>query len=97
MVNTKKEMVIGNIKEPTKWFSTNTKVYVLYITGDPSRCLVLGKARGSKGGMQKIWIPSKYITNHRISEVYKINIIKQFLGYHGRDLIQAIDCLKEAK
>ena len=86
-------MVIGNINQPTKWFSNGTKIYVIYITGDPNRCMVIGKARGSKGSQQKIWIPSKYLSNLRIKEIYKPNIIKQFIGYHNRSNEQAIKAL----
>ena len=88
-----KIMVIGNINQPTKWFSTGTKVYIIYITGNPDRCLVIGKARRSNGKQQKIWIPSKYISNLRIKEIYKPNIIKQFIGYHGRTNEQTIKAL----
>lgn len=83
-------MIVGNIKEPTKWFSKGTKVYILYITGNPDRCEVIGKARGSKGKRQKIWIPSKYITNLRIQNIHNPHIIEQLIGYHGRKLEKAI-------
>lgn len=88
-------MIVGNIKEPTKWFTEGTKVYILYITGIPDRCMVIGKARGSKGKRQKIWIPSKYIVNLRAQNIYNPHIIEQFIGYHGRNLGKAINDLGE--
>ncbi len=85
-------MVVGNIKSPTKWFTEGTKVYVLYITGNPKSCMVIGKGRGMKR-LQKIWLPSKYITNLRVKDVYQPHVKRYFLGYHGRDMESAIKAL----
>lgn len=91
------EMVVGNITCPTRWFSKNTKVYVLYVTGNPDSCMVIGKARGSKGAMQKIWIRSKYIGNARIKKVVNPYVLREFVWYHGRTNEEFAKYLNEHK
>lgn len=76
-------MVVGNIKEPTKWFSKGTRIYIIYMPGLPDRVLVIGKSRGRRR-KQKTWIPSRFVMNQRVKDVYSRGITRHFIGYDGR-------------